>query len=257
MARRIRGILFDLGDTLLDFGTVDVPSVFESGARRAHEYLIGQSFRLPSLAKYHRRQLWAIRWNYFKSKFTRREFNALDLLGRLSARLGHRLSREQALELAWRWYEPLSRQATVEDALAGTLLRLSRAGLKLGLVSNTFVPGQVLDRHLAEIGLLDLLPVRIYSCQVRYRKPNPVIFRLALERAGLAAGETMFVGDSLQADIRGANNVGMVSVLKDPAGRHVEDKGGAMHRVAKLAELEELVAGYNGAAERVRQTASR
>jgi len=248
MAGRIKGILFDLGDTLLDFGKVDVSSLFEAGARLAHEYLTSQGLELPSLARYHRLQLWAIRWNYLKSRFTRREFNSLDLLGRLSARLGHRLSAEQIGELAWRWYQPLSAQATVEPGLVEMLRRLTAGGLAMGIVSNTFVPGEVLDRHLASVGLLDLLPVRVYSCEVRYRKPNVVIFNLALARIGLAPAETMFVGDSPHADIRGANRAGMISVLKDPSGRHVADKGGAAYRVARLAELEDIIARHNAAA---------
>jgi putative hydrolase of the HAD superfamily len=241
MARRVRGILFDLGDTLLDFGSVDIPSVFEAGAVLAHEYLTREGFDPPSLAKYHRRQLWAIRWNYLKSRFTRREFNSLDLLGRLNARTGRRPTDRQMLELAWLWYRPLSEQATVEDGLGEMLDRLRDRGLALGVVSNTFVPGEVLDRHLEQAGLLDKLPVRVYSCDVSYRKPNPNIFRIALERCRLEAPETMFVGNSPKADIRGANRMGMVSVLKDPTGRHEHDTGGADHCIAALAEVENLL----------------
>jgi len=243
MTERIKGIFFDLGDTLLEFGQVDIRSAFEAGARLAHEYLTVLGHKLPSLAKYHRQQLWAIRWNYLKSKFTRKEFNSLDLLGRLSARMGHDLTAQQTAELAWLWYRPLSECATVEDALAETLGTLSRTGLTLGIISNTFVPGEVLDRHLEREGLLKFLPIRIYSCDVRYRKPSPVIFRIALERAGLTAGETMFVGDSPHADIRGANLAGMISVLKDPAGRYSASTPSAKYRISKIAELPAIIAG--------------
>jgi putative hydrolase of the HAD superfamily len=249
MATRVEGILFDLGDTLLDFGKVDVTEVFEAGARLAHDYLQQEGFDLPSLAKYHRRQLWAIRWNYFKSRFTRREFNSLDLLGKLSAKMGHKLSEEQMLELAWRWYQPLSERASLEEGLGEMLSRLRDAGLSLGLVSNTFVPGQVLDRHLDQAGLLGKLPVRVYSCEVRYRKPHPSIFRIALDRARLAPGSTMFVGDSIKADIRGANDVGMISVLKDPDGRHAHDRSHASHCIGKLTEVEDLLHQYNDGPE--------
>jgi len=241
MARRIRGIFFDLGDTLLEFGKVDIRSAFEAGARLAHDYLTGLGHKLPPLAKYHRQQLWAIRWNYLKSRFTRKEFNSLDLLGRLSARMGHDLTAQQTAELAWLWYRPLSECATTEVGLAATLMQLRKVGLKLGIISNTFVPGEVLDRHLDREGLLDLLPTRIYSCDVRYRKPNPVIFRIALERAELEPGETMFVGDSPQADVRGANIVGMMSVLKDTEGRHGSKTAGAAYSISKVAELPAMI----------------
>ena len=244
MAMRIKGILFDLGDTLVDFGEIDVPSMFEAGARLAYDYLneLGQS--LPAFAKYHRRQLWAIRWNYFKSRFTRREFNSLEVLGKLSEKMGHQLTDQQMFELAWLWYEPLSRSATVEQGLGGMLERFRNSGLKLGLVSNTFVPGKVLDRHLRQEQLLDLLPVRVYSCDVGYRKPDGNIFRIALQRCELSADETMFVGDSPQADIRGANAAGFISVLKDSAGKHVSDHCQAAYRIGNIMELEDVVTAY-------------
>jgi len=245
MARRVKGILFDFGDTLVDFGQPDVASVFEAGARLTYEYLQSLSKLLPSFVAYHRRQLRALRWNYFKSKLTRREFNSLDLLGRLATRMGHQLTDDQMLELAWLWYEPLSRSASVEDGLRDMLRRLGECGIKLGLVSNTFVPAAVLDRHLEQLGLLELLPVRVYSCQVGYRKPHPDIFAIALHRAGLEASEALFVGDSLRADIFGANRAGMISVLKDPAGRHNHDPIRPRHRIQTLRELPGILARYN------------
>ena len=245
MAKRIKGILFDLGDTLLNFGKVDIPGLFEGGARLAYEYLQQLGLDLPSFARFHRQQLWAIRWNYFKSRFTRREFNSLEVLGHLSRRMGHALTKEQTLELAWLWYEPLSRCATVEEGVGPMLEGLRACGMSLGIVSNTFVPGEVLDRHLAQAGLLEYLPVRVYSCDVSVRKPQAEIFRIALDRAGLAADETMFVGDSLVADVKGSKRLGMISVLKDPAGRYGDDAAAADHHVGRLSELAAIVAEYN------------
>ncbi len=246
MGGKIKGILLDLGDTVVDFGKVDITSLFEAGAHLSYKYLERLGQPVPPLAKYHRQQLRAIRWNYLKSRITRREFNALELVGRLATRMGQQLSDEQLFELAWLWYQPLSEVATVEPGMRELLKGFVDAGLTLGLISNTFVPGEVLDRHLERLNLLDLLPVRVYSCDVGYRKPNPNIFRIALERTGLRPGETLFVGDSLKADIAGAGSVGMISVLKDPNGRHRSHKIVPTHRIARLAELTDVLAKYNG-----------
>lgn len=245
MARRIRGILFDLGDTLLDFGKVDIPSLFEAGAKLAYDYLDHLGHALPSFAWYHRRQLWAVRWSYFKSRFTRREFNALDVLGRLSARMGHDLTEEETVELAWLWYRPLSECAVAEDGLHRMLSQFRDDGMTLGVVSNTFIPGKVLDRHLGRENLLELLPIRVYSCDVLFRKPSRAIFDIALEQGGLDAGGTLFVGDSPYADIRGANAAGLISVLKDPADKHDTASIRPTHRIRRITELTEIVRGYN------------
>jgi putative hydrolase of the HAD superfamily len=245
MSRKIKGILFDLGDTLLDFGHLDVTSLFEAGGRATYDYLKGLGKSLPSFAAYHRRQLRAIRWNYFKSKLSGREFNSLDLLGQLAVRMGHQLSRDQMLELAWLWYEPLSRCARMEEGLCDLLKGLAGRGIRLGVVSNTFIPAEVLDRHLGQVGLLELLPVRVYSCQVGYRKPHPGIFVAALKLASLAASEAMFIGDSPKADVFGANRAGMISVLKDPLGRHDGNKVRPCHRIRGLGELPGILAQYD------------
>jgi len=245
MDRRIRGILFDLGDTLLHFGKVDVRGMFEAGARLAYAYLVHLEQPVPSFGTYHRRQLRAIRWNYLLSRLTGREFNALTLIRRFARRMGHELTDEQFIELAWLWYKPLSDAATVEDGAVETLRKLNELGITLGVISNTFVPGEVLDRHLAREGMLELLPVRVYSCNVRHRKPSRRIFRIALERTGLDACEVAFVGDSPKADVRGANRAGLVSILKDPIGRHADGRIRPDYVIRKLSELTGIVERHN------------
>jgi HAD superfamily hydrolase (TIGR01450 family) len=49
-------------------------------------------------------------------------------------------------------------------------------------------------------------------------KPEPPLFRIALRRLGLDAGEAAMVGDSVESDIRGARAVGMTTVLYAPDG---------------------------------------
>jgi len=242
---RVKAILFDLGDTLLDFGPVDTLGLFARGARLAYRYLQRLGKPLPAFRAYHRAQLRAIRWHYVKSRLTRREFNSLDVLRRLGRAMGHELTDEQVVELAWQWYVPLGRCVTVEEGLAELLAGLRDEGIRLAVVSNTFVPGQVLDRHLGRLGLLELLPTRIYSCDVGWRKPTPAIFRLALERVGAPAEEAIFVGDSLAADVRGAARVGMTAVLKDPTGARRRWRVRPDHRITSLGELRPIVDARN------------
>jgi HAD superfamily hydrolase (TIGR01509 family) len=244
MARRLHGILFDLGDTILNFGKVDVKALFEQGARRAYAYLESIGQPLPPFEKFHRRQLWSIRWNYLISHFTRREFNSLELMKSIARRMGQRLSHEQADELAWQWYEPLSEQATLDPGTRELLGKWSRDGLGLGIVSNTFVPAVVLDRHLEQHGLLEMFPVRIYSCDVGHRKPHRKIFRQALREANLEADKTLFVGDSLRADIDGANRAGLIPVWKSPTDES-PGKSQPAHVIRELADLENVLAEYD------------
>jgi len=55
-------------------------------------------------------------------------------------------------------------------------------------------------------------------------KPEPPLFRIALTRLGLAPAQSVMVGDSLEADVRGARRVGMRTVLYAPDGGPASDE---------------------------------
>jgi len=246
MAGRVKGILFDLGDTLIDFGHVSMTAMFRQGARLGYEYLQELGKSVPGFRKFHYRQLWAIRWNYIKARVTGREFNSLDVMNHFARKWGYELSETESLELAWRFYKPLSKAATIVPEAKETLTALAAKGLKLAVVSNTFLPGSVLDRHLEIVSLGDLIGARIYSSEIGYRKPKAKIFQLALERAGLQAQDAMFVGDSPRADIFGAHRAGMITVLRNLSKRRKKMRVAPDHHLTDMTELLQIVAQYEG-----------
>jgi putative hydrolase of the HAD superfamily len=95
-------------------------------------------------------------------------------------------------------------------------LRLTReAGLAAAVISNS--NGSVRS-ILDDLGLTRHLAFVIDSTEVGSEKPDPRIFRLALERAGVAAARAVYVGDLYSVDVLGARAVGMGAILLDPAG---------------------------------------
>ncbi len=243
--KRIRAIFFDLGDTLVDFGKVNIEEMFLKGARLAYEYLHSGGFTIPSFRAYHRRNLVSIRFNVVLSAITRREFNSRDTMGKICRKMGLNLNSDQLLELCRLWYEPLRQRAVVEPGTREMLKQFLSDGIKLVVVSNTFIPGEVLDYHLETEELLDLLPIRIYSCNTGFKKPNRQIFELGLTKAQVEPQNAIFVGDTPRADIYGANRVGMVSVLKDPVGRYPNTRYKPTHRIQRTVELSDIVNRYN------------
>jgi len=105
----------------------------------------------------------------------------------------------------------------VQDGVPAALAALRAAGFVVGCVSNS--DGTV-AQLLAQVGLLPLLDPVIDSALVGFEKPDPGIFRVALERAGVAAAEAMHVGDLFAADVVGARRAGLEPVLLDPLGRY-------------------------------------
>jgi putative hydrolase of the HAD superfamily len=98
-----------------------------------------------------------------------------------------------------------------EDAVP-TLDQLRARGLRLVVVSNWDCGlGEVLER----IGLRSRVDAVITSAEVGASKPDARIFEAALDAAGCGPGEALHVGDSPDADVAGAEAVGIRAVLID------------------------------------------
>ena len=238
-ARNISAVLFDLGGTLIDYDPVDPRAVFDEGARLTYQYLVNLGHAPPPLRRYRRRLYRTMRWRFAWSRFRRRDFNSLHVLRDLCRAMQLPTDDPSVTELAWQWYAPLERVARIEPDLIPTLTAFRSAGLKLGIVSNTFIGAAVLDRHLARVGLLDFFPVRVYSSETGRRKPDRRIFDGALARMGVDAWRTIFVGDRLDTDIAGARRAGMRTALKTRAA--ASHKPGPDFIVRSIAELGPIV----------------
>jgi putative hydrolase of the HAD superfamily len=212
---KIKAILFDLGDTLINFGKLHTARLFHDAARSSHAYLHEQHQPGGVFVWYFLRNLFHLKTRCFISNLTGRDFDALELLQTVSGRVGVKLSDEQWEHLAWLWYEPLVKVATIEPDLPETLTALKQQGYKVGIVSNTFVNRTSLERHMRELRFLDFFPLRMYSYEFKIRKPDRRIFRIAAERIGEAPEHIAFVGDRIDKDIRPALDCGMTAILKD------------------------------------------
>ncbi len=125
----------------------------------------------------------------------------------------------------------------LREDTAAVLAALRARGLRLAVVSNA--DGRV-AASLARDGLDGHFDAIIDSHVVGIEKPDPRIFRLALDATGAAAHEALFVGDIYEIDVRGARNAGIEPVLIDPLGLYGEVD---CRRIAGLAELLALVDG--------------
>ena len=202
--KKIKAVLFDLGETLLTFGKINIGELFREGARLSYNYLVSMNQPVGSFGWYRRRSLFSLRARSLLSAVTGNDFNALSVMKGIGEKLNVRLSEEQWQHFGWMWYEPLSKTAKMEPDIIRTLQKLRDMGLKLGIVSNTFVSKTSLEKHLERLGILEFFTVRIYSYQYDFRKPNIKIFKIAAEKAGEAAENILFVGDRINKDIKPA-----------------------------------------------------
>jgi HAD superfamily hydrolase (TIGR01549 family) len=84
---------------------------------------------------------------------------------------------------------------------------------RVGLISNfTYSPTVV--RALTETGLDSYMETVVISADLGLRKPNPMIFRTAMQNLELTdPAKILFVGDDVDADIMGAVKAGMAPML--------------------------------------------
>ena len=133
-----------------------------------------------------------------------------------------------AVEMEGRWAQSAHFEL-YEDTMP-VLEELRAAGLKLGLVSNSARDVHAFAEHHA-------LPIDagISSFHHGRTKPHESIFRAMLDLLGVAPGEALMVGDTVDDDVEGARAVGMRAVLLDREGRYPEVEG-------RLDDLRELPA---------------
>jgi putative hydrolase of the HAD superfamily len=115
----------------------------------------------------------------------------------------------------------------VPDVLA----RLRAGGARLAVVSNWDVS---LHDVLERTGLRPLVDAVVISAELGVAKPDPAIFRAALDRLGAVADGAVHIGDSLEHDVAGARAAGLEAVL---VARNGAAAPAGVRTVASLAEL--------------------
>ena len=129
----------------------------------------------------------------------------------------------------------------IEVDTLSTLESLRRAGYHLGMISNAS-DNEDVQTLVDKAGVRDYFDFILVSAALGIRKPNPEIFRLALDHWKIPPSRAVMVGDLLGADILGAKKAGLFSIwitrrADGPANRSHLD---TIQPDAQIAALEEL-----------------
>ncbi|MBZ0305595.1 MAG: HAD-IA family hydrolase, partial [Anaerolineae bacterium] len=134
-------------------------------------------------------------------------------------------------------------------------------GLTFGIVTNAFQPMVLRDVELSTAGIMEFFEdtCRISAADIGYLKPHVRIFEAALHQLQARPEEVVFIGDSLRADIAGAQAAGMKAIWRKTENRISEfdsrvDRDGRVivpdGTIVTLAELypilDNLYEGWNG-----------
>lgn len=122
-----------------------------------------------------------------------------------------------------------------------TLRTLKARGYQIGVIANQSAGTA---ERLRAWGLLAYIDLVVASAEERVAKPDPAIFRIALERACCQPQEAVMIGDRLDNDVAPAKAIGMRTVwLPQGPARWQAPRAAAETadaRVDSLTELTEL-----------------
>jgi putative hydrolase of the HAD superfamily len=207
----VPAILFDLDDTLFDhrYGTRTAQALL----RERHDVL--RAWDESAFAHRHSELLEAFHLEVLAGRLTVDEAR-VRRFATLFAEAGRPLSAAQVDAVAMEYRDAYRRSWRLVPGALDTLGALRDRGVRLGIVTNNVVEEQT--RKIAELGLAPLFDAVVISEAVGVSKPDPRIFRLALDDVRCPPGEALMVGDSWSGDIVGAVAAGLRAVWFNPGG---------------------------------------
>jgi putative hydrolase of the HAD superfamily len=215
---QLKAILYDFDDTLIDWSgcTRNWRDINQHHISLVFDYVKSNIYPLADSAKFNEtfHKLTFQAWT--EAKQTLRTPHIGQLLMDTCANLGvpRRLLKVNDLMNAYQW-EPIEGVLPFPDTI-DVLRYVDSIGIKQGLVTNAYAPMTMRWREIEAYGLDQYLiqDASISAADIGYLKPDPRIFEAALESLKLQPNEVVFVGDSREADIAGAQNFGMKAILR-------------------------------------------
>jgi putative hydrolase of the HAD superfamily len=185
----------DLRGLIVDFGGVLTTNVFQSFKQFAEAEGLDRD-AIKRAFREDREALALLR------RLEKNEITVEDFEPRFAERIG--VPEERVDGLVGRLFAGVGPEEQMLDAVR----RARAAGVKTGLISNSWGSGLEYDEGMLE----DLFDAVVISGDVGLHKPDPAIFRLGAERIGVPPEECVFV-DDLRENCAGAEEVGMTAIL--------------------------------------------
>jgi putative hydrolase of the HAD superfamily len=228
-------VLFDLGGTLMH-ALEDWGPVFQAGDEALTQKLGESDITLDSKVFRHR-----IHEYYAQRDKDFQETTYHFVLRELLSELGYAEVDESILRSALdALYAVTQKNWQIETDTLETIQQLKSQNYKLGILSNAGDDKDVQDL-IAGFGIRPYFDFVLTSATCFYRKPHPRAFEIALAHWNIAPQEAIMVGDSLVADIHGAQQLKMKTIW---ITRRAQFKNEDMQRIKadfSLLKLTELL----------------
>jgi HAD superfamily hydrolase (TIGR01549 family) len=149
----------------------------------------------------------------YESDLVSPDFN--EVVRQIVAEKGLEISYEQAAQLWDAWnLGGLTLGRTMFDDAYRTLDWLREHDVRIGCVTNRVFGGPRFIEEMRELRLDQYFESTAVSCDVGYMKPHPKCYQYTLDEMNLDPRETAMCGDSLRADVQGAQAIGMTAIWR-------------------------------------------
>jgi putative hydrolase of the HAD superfamily len=233
----IKGVIFDLGNTLLRQDNVEWEK-FERAGLANHISIFEKRDRYkPNLKE------WSGRFYNLRTAFEEiAEWHNVEVpiekIFQIMLEFYEIPADIQASSLVQSFYQPLMGARRLRHDALEALQTLSRHHLRMGVVSNTSVPGRMAREMLERLQILKFFEFTFFSSEFVFRKPNPTMFEAALNRWGLKSSSVAHIGDQLDRDVAGAGALGIRTVwLNSDRGQLKKTKFKPNLEIASLNNL--------------------
>ena len=205
----VHAVLFDLDDTLFDHHRSAAAAL-----ARVHERFAA-SVGFEQFEAHHIRYLEEMHIEVLAGRVDLDEARR-ERFRRVFAALGLQMSDEAVAGAASAYRSGYVAERRATEGAAELLAALAPR-VRIGIVSNNLLDEQ--QDKLQFCGLDRYVDALVVSGDVGISKPEPGIFRIALERLGVHADEAVMVGDSWAADVTGARRAGIRAIWFNPLRR--------------------------------------
>jgi len=229
----IKAVIFDLWGTLVKDESIDESRKFLNRLNKiylsiksinsVYSYLQKLSKKTPEISditlpnrlNFIKKFFRIIRSEYEESLRKEEQMELDKVFNRILNSFNINLDHNRLTELLGEYYKSWSKLTKLYDDVLPTLIYIHDKGIKLAIISNTIFEGKLHDDDLKRLGIFGYFDFTIYSSDAGIRKPDPEIFKIALEKLKVQSNKAIFIGDRLYDDIKGAKNVGMTAILKE------------------------------------------
>jgi len=236
-----KGILFDLGSTLIEFDNTEWDKLERACVRQGYDFLVKRGYKIPDGETFGKTFLTEFHQAWQKAQESLVEVKLPEWVANFLVRYGISSPDGFALEFLKHYYEPISKQITLIDSVQEVLEHFKKQNLKIGLISNSSFPTEFHIEELKNYEIVHFFEETLFSYDFGLRKPHPDLFKHVLNKLELKPQETIFIGDKLIEDVSGPQKVGMKAILKYKKDRDYSAPVVPDYVVNNLSELPEVI----------------